>query len=355
MPDEILAAPATAHDSSAVERPTRRRALRVIAAAAGLPLMIAALRTIAPKAQPHRWNGEVLGALSHVTLWHPDPAVAQQAILRVRLEIERFERIFSLYRPDSEISRLNGTGRLMKPSPELRTVVEESQRLGELSGGAFDISVQPLWRLYEAHFWSQTEIQPDIAARARDVAHTLVDFRQIDSSAGAIAFARTGMAITLNSIAQGYVTDAIADMLRNEGFERAVVDLGEYRTIGRHPDGRPWRIGIRHGRDFGSIDGMVELDGMALAVSGGSGTTFEASGRFHHIFDPRTGASANSLVNVAVSGPRATAADGLATAIYVAGEALAPMLVAAYPHTRAILTRSDGTSMTLTAQGVAAT
>ena len=187
------------------------------------------------------------------------------------------------------------------------------------------------------------------------MAHTLVDFRQIDSGAGAIGFARTGMAITLNSIAQGYVTDAIADMLRNEGFERAVVDLGEYRTIGRHPDGRPWRIGIRHGRDFGSIDGMVELEGMALAVSGGSGTTFEASGRFHHIFDPRTGASANSLVNVAVSGPRATAADGLATAIYVAGEALAPMLLAAYPHTRAILTRSDGTSMTLTAQGVAAT
>ncbi len=93
-------------------------------------------------------------------------------------------------------------------------------------------------------------------------------------------------------------------MLRNEGFESAVVDLGEYRTIGRHPDGRPWRIGIRDGRDFGSIDRMVDLEDMALAVSGGYGTTFEASGRFHHIFDPRTGASANSLVDVAVIGPQ---------------------------------------------------
>jgi thiamine biosynthesis lipoprotein len=64
-----------------------------------------------------------------------------------------------------------------------------------------------------------------------------------------------------------------------------------YRTIGRHPDGRPWRVGIRDGRNAGRIDRMVDLEDMALAVSGGYGTTFEASGRFHHIFDPRTAGS----------------------------------------------------------------
>src|SRR5882672_2063709 len=331
-------------------RPTRRRVLRIVAAFAGLPLMIAGMRATAPKGQLYSWHGEVLDAVSELALWHTDAAFARATILRVRLEIERFERIFSLYRPDSEISRLNLAGRLVKPSAELRELIEQSQRLGELSGGAFDISVQPLWRLYEAHFWSCTDIQPDIAARARDVAHAVVDFRQIDSGAAAIAFARAGMAITLNSMAQGFITDAIADMLRTEGFESAVVDLGEYRTIGRHPEGRPWRIGIRDGRDATSIDRMVDLDDMALAVSGGYGTTFEESGRYHHIFDPHTGSSANSLVDVAVIGPRATAADGLATAICVAGEALAPTLLAAYPRTRAMLTRLDGTSMTFTAR-----
>jgi thiamine biosynthesis lipoprotein len=326
----------------------RRRFLRVVAAVGGVPLIVAAVRATAPRVQSYSWHGEVLGALSELTLWHPDAAFAKRTILRVRHEVERFERIFSLYRPDSEISRLNKAGTLMKPSSELRKLVEESQRLGELSGGAFDISVQPLWRLYEGHFWSHTDIQPDIAARARDVAHAAVDFRQIESSAAAIGFARAGMAITLNGIAQGYITDAVADMLRNEGFESAVVDLGEYRTIGRHPDGRPWRIGIRDGRDLGSINGIVNLENMALAVSGGYGTTFEASGRFHHIFNPRTGESANNLVDVVVIGPRATAADGLATAICVAGEALAPALLAAYPQTRAMVTRLDGTSMTFT-------
>jgi thiamine biosynthesis lipoprotein len=208
-----------------------------------------------------------------------------------------------------------------------------------------------LWRLYEAHFWSHADVQPDIAARARDVARALVDFRWIESGAASIQFARPGMAITLNSIAQGYITDAIADMLRHEGFESAVVDLGEFRTLGRHPDGRPWRLGIRDGRSSGRVDRMVELEDMALAVSGGYGTTFESTGRFHHIFDPRTGASANSLVGVAVIGPRATAANGLATSICVAGEALAPALLAAYPQMRAMITRLDGTSMTVTAKG----
>jgi len=235
---------------------------------------------------------------------------------------------------------------LANPAPELRALVDESQRLGVLSGGAFDISVQPLWQLYEAHFWSHTAIQRDIAARAHDVARALVDFRQIDSG-GAIAFARAGMAITLNSIAQGYITDAIADMLRHEGFESAVVDLGEFRTLGRHPDGRPWRLGIRKGTTTDSVGRMVELEDMALAVSGGYGTTFEPSGRFHHIFDPRTGASANNLVDVAVIGPRAMAANGLSTAICVAGEAQASTLLAAYPGTRAMLTRLDGTSATV--------
>jgi len=331
----------------AVPRLTRRRVISIVAAAAGLPLMIAAVRATAPAGQFFNWQGEVLGALSELTLWHTDAAKAQRTILQVRGEIARYERIFSLYLEDSEISRLNAAGTLRKPSPELRGLVEESQRFGALSEGAFDISVQPLWRLYEAHFWSHADVQADIAARARDVARDLVDYRQIDTGTAHIGFARAGMAITLNSVAQGFITDAIADLLRNEGFESAVVDLGEFHTLGRHPDGHPWRIGIRSAMAQGGIARTVELENMALAVSGGYGTTFEPTGRFHHIFDPHTGASANGLADVAVIGPRATAANGLSTAICVAGEARAAALLAACPGTRAILTRPDGTSVTI--------
>jgi thiamine biosynthesis lipoprotein len=333
--------------ASAARGLTRRRAIRIVAAAAGLPLIIAAVRATAPAGQFFNWQGEVLGAFSELTLWHSDAALARRTILKIRGEIARYERIFSLYQADSEISRLNAAGALPRPSPELRALIEESQRFGVLSAGAFDISVQPLWRLYEAHFWSHTDIVQDIVARARDVARDLVDFRRIETSAGRIAFAREGMGITLNSVAQGFITDAIADLLRNEGFESAVVDLGEFRTLGRHPDGRAWRLGIRDALAASGVARTVELDDMALAVSGGYGTTFEPTGRFHHIFDPQTGASANKLADVAVIGPRATAANGIATAICVAGEERAAALLAACPGTRALLTRPDGTSVTM--------
>jgi len=331
--------------------PTRRRAIRIMAAAAGVPLLIAAVRASAPKGEFHTWQGDVLGAWSELTLWHTDAAFALRTIRKVRQEIDRYERIFSLYRPDSEIARLNAAGRLAGPSPELRALIDESQRMAALSGGAFDISVQPLWRLYEAHFWSRSDVQADIAARAREVASALVDFRRIEAGAASIGFTRPGMAITLNSLAQGYITDVIADLLRNEGFESAVVDLGEFRTLGHHPDGRPWRLGIRNGQAAGDGGRTIELTDMALAVSGGYGTPFEPSGRFHHIFDPHTGASANAFVEVAVIGPRATAANALSTAICVAGEQRAAALLAAYPGTQAIVTRSDGSVVTLATEG----
>jgi FAD:protein FMN transferase len=345
---------------------TRRRAIRIVAAAAGLPLMIAAVRATAPAGRLFDWQGEVLGGLAELSLWHTDEAAARRTIRKVETEIARYERIFSLARADSEIARLNAAGALVKPSPELRGLMEESRRFSVLSAGAFDVSVQPLWRLYEAHFWSRTAVQDDVLARARDVARDLVDFRAIDIGSARIAFAREGMAVTLNSLAQGYITDAAADLLRNEGYATAFVDLGEIRALGRHPDGRAWRVGIRNARATaglaqtgempggmqGEVAQTVDLADTAMAVSGGYGTTFEPSGRFHHIFDPHTGESAHGLLDATVIGPLATAANGLSTALCVAGEERAAALVAACPGYRAILTRPDGTTVTLGAAAV---
>jgi FAD:protein FMN transferase len=348
--------------SSALRGVTRRSAFRIVAAAAGLPLMIAGLRATVPAGQLFTWQGEVLGGLAELSLWHTDEAAARRAMRKVEAELARFEAIFSLARPESEISQLNAAGSLARPSTELRVLLEEGRRFSVLSAGAFDVTVQPLWRLYEAHFWSgrrnADERVDDVLARAHDVAQALVDYRQIEIGAGRIAFARHGMAVTLNSLAQGYITDAAADLLRNEGFETAFVDLGEIRAIGHHPDGRAWRVGIRDGRpaapanaarpaQAGGVEQApapaVELADTAMAVSGGYGTPFEPSGRYHHIFDPTTGDSARALIDAAVIGPRATIANGLSTALCVAGEGRAAAMLAACPGYRAILTRPDGT------------
>jgi thiamine biosynthesis lipoprotein len=318
--------------------PSRRGLLKIVAAAAVVPALAGGVRALAPRGRLYSWQLEVMGAMSELALWQENPNVARRTIDQVRAEVARLDGILSLTRDDSEISRLNRDGFLENPSPELRDLLGAGRRFSELSGGAFDISVQPLWQLYAAHFWTGADTSADIDAAARGVAERLVDYRRVDIGRRRIALGRRGMGVTLNSIGQGFVADRIADMLGEQGFTHVYADLGEIRLIGGDPDGRPWRIGLRDPKDQGHVARTLDLEDIGLAVSGGYGTPFEKTGRYHHIFDPHTGRSADNMTAIAVTAPSAMIANGLATSIYVAGRDQAAKILAAYPGARAVIT-----------------
>ena len=326
---------------------SRRGFLKIAAAAAVVPALAAGVRVVAPRGKLYNGQLEVMGAVSELALWHEDPVVAGRTLDQVRSEVARLDGIFSLTRDDSEISRLNRDGFLDNPSWELRDQLSAGRQFSELSGGAFDISVQPLWQLYAAHFWSgagpaRSEKSADIDAAARGVAERLVDYRLIDIGPRQIEFGRAGMGVTLNSIGQGFIADRIADMLGERGFRHVYADLGETRLIGGHPEGRPWRIGLRDPKDPVHFGRTLDLEDIGLAVSGGYGTAFEETGRYHHIFDPRTGLSAGKMTAIAVTAPSAMIANGLATSIYVAGREHAAKMLTAYPGAKAVITTEGG-------------
>ena len=100
--------------------------MRIIAAAAGLPLLIAGVRATAPKPRFFTWQGEVLGAASELTLWHSDAASARRAILKVRHEIERYERIFSLYRTTARSRASIATACWRGRRPSCVAVIEQA-------------------------------------------------------------------------------------------------------------------------------------------------------------------------------------------------------------------------------------
>ena len=333
--------PAMSHAILGSKPRSRRGVLKIAAAAAVVPTLVGGVRAIAPRGRLYDWQLEVMGAVSELAFWHTDPVVAGRTIDQVRTEVTRLDGIFSLHRGDSEISRLNRDGFLDNPSWELRDQLSAGRRFSELSGGAFDISVQPLWQLYAAHFWTGNK-SADIDLAARRVAERLVDYRRIDIGPRRIVLGRPGMGVTLNSIGQGFVADRIADMLREQGFKHVYADLGETRLIGGHPDGRPWRIGLRDPKDPAHFGRTLDLEDIGLAVSGGYGTPFEETGRYNHIFDPRTGLSASKMTAIAVTAPSAMIANGLATSIYVAGREHAAKILAAYPRAKAVITTADG-------------
>ena len=295
-------------------RLARRRFIAISAAAAGLPLLPARASGFA---DVHVWRGTALGADAVLQIHHPDAAAAEGLITMALAEVERLERIFSLYRPGSAITRLNRDGALAAPPADLVALLSRSIEFGRLTDGAFDVTVQPLWQLYADYF-----LQPDADPAGPDratVEHVLsrIDYRAISVEPALIQFGRPGMAVTLNGIAQGYVTDRVVDLLRREGIKNSLVDIGELRALGPRPDGTPWQVGIEDPRDLSQIAERVPLDGKAIATSGGYGLRFDAAGTFNHLLDPHSGRSAHDVLAISVIANTAVVADAMSTAFSI--------------------------------------
>ncbi|WP_187428096.1 hypothetical protein ROLI_002200 [Roseobacter fucihabitans] len=269
---------------------SRRRFLRISAA---VPLCGLSRNALAA-ASTTSWRGQALGAQAQIIVAGLDPAEAAPVFAQVRDEIARLETILSLYRPHSELSRLNATGALMSPSADLLEVLSLSKSVWQASGGSFDPTIQPLWI-------ARALGEPAPAPSG--------DFGDVVFSAKA-ARLKPGSALTLNGIAQGYITDRVAELLRRLGLQNVIVDAGEQRAWGSRPEGGAWRVGIAD--PSGTVVRNLTLKDRALATSSSRGTVL-TDGR-GHIIDARSGLSAQLWNTLSVTHETAALADALSTA-----------------------------------------
>ena len=292
---------------------TRRRMIGISAAAAGMALLAPHGRA-ATAPQAVTWQGEAMGAQASLVIHHPDRAKAQKLVEATVAEVRRLERIFSLYREDSDLTLLNRQGFLVMPPPEMVDILRQSRAAWQLTGGAFDPTVQPLWELYRHHFSTPgaSEAGPGSEAVANGL--TRVGLDRIACSPDRIDLFVPGSALTLNGIAQGYVTDQVVDLLKAGGIERSMVDMGESRAIGSAPGNRPWRVGLSDPLDSASILKVLDVEDRAVATSSPFGFRFDAEGKFSHIIDPRSGATPQRHASVTVVAAQAALADALSTA-----------------------------------------
>lgn len=312
------------------DRPTRRRALAIFAAtAAGCLTDLAGPR----RAAAYEWHGLAMGAEARILLGGIEPGFARSLMPLISDEIERLEGALSLFRDDSEISRLNKTGHLERPSGDMRAALALALATARASGGLFDPTVQALWEAH-ADWFAAAPNAGALSEKRRAAARRLVDWRQISLSAAAISLA-DGQRITLNGLGQGYVTDRIAELLYRRGLRHVLVDLGEQRALGPQRDGGAWLIARKDAPSLPLIEG-------ALATSEGSGCVFGAAGAAHHLFDPRSGQSANLWRRVTVHHPSAAVADALSTALYAAAEREISATLERFPDATAIVTGQNG-------------
>ncbi|MBT8169283.1 FAD:protein FMN transferase [Falsiruegeria litorea] len=290
---------------------SRRRFLTISASTLAVP----AFAMDAPIAS---WSGTAMGASASMQLQGVTPEVAAPIFAGVEQELGRLENIFSLYRPDSELSRLNQTGHLKNPAPELLEVLSLCDALHHSSGGAFDPSIQPYWQAL-----ARRAPEPELVQ-----ARGLIGWENVRFDPRSVRFEKgPGMALTLNGVAQGAVTDRIAALLRAQGLQDVMVNMGEISARGNRRGAGGWTAGIA--TPEGRVVHRVTLQDRAIATSSPRGMMINPDLGVGHILDALGQAPQRGLVSV--TAPTAALADGLSTALCLLDDQAAELALRAHP------------------------
>jgi thiamine biosynthesis lipoprotein len=260
----------------------------------------------------------IMGTAISVELWSEDKVAGESAIAAVMEEMHRIDRAMSPYKPESELSRINrdAAAAAVSITAEMARLLSRANDFSQLSGGAFDITYAAVGHLYDY----RERIKPTDAEIAR--ACTAVGYRNLilDMQARTVRFARDGMRIDLGGFAKGHAVDNAATILRHRHIRHAIVSAGgDSRVIGDRR-GRPWTIGVRDPRRPGEMAALLPLEDVSISTSGDYERCFEADGqRFHHVIDPSTGRSPNSVRSVTILAEDGLTTEALSKTVFVLG------------------------------------
>jgi thiamine biosynthesis lipoprotein len=307
----------------------RRKFVAISAAAAGLSALPFGARAGAA-GHMIEWRGTCLGGVATLRLHHPDESAAKELVRQAVSEAHRLEDVFSLYREKSALCQLNRHGFLANPPGDLSDLLSACNQYWEITGGVFDPTVQALWRCYEKSFSTRGRA-PTPAERS--AALDLVGWSKVRFDRNRVVLARAGMGLTLNGIAQGYITDRILERLRAADIESCIVDMGEIGTLGSRPDGHPWEVAVEDAD--GKATEPLSLVDKAVATSGAYGFRFDAEASCNHLFIPQTGECAAPRRTISVVADAATAADALSTAFTLMSDEAIGIVLAGRGQTQA--------------------
>ena len=256
--------------------------------------------------------------------------------------VEGLESQLTIYRDDSEVSRLNQQANHgpVSVEPRLFGLIELAKRLHHATEGALDITSGPL---SEAWGFSRREGRvPGDEQIAEARARVGMQWADLDTANRTITFRQPGMAINFNSLGKGYALDRMAELFASFEVDDVLIQGGKSSVLarGNQPGAAEagWRVGVRHPLRPNERMAEIVLRNHALSTSGAGTQFFIRNGqRYGHILDPRTGRPAEGLYSTTVIAPTAVEAEALSTAFYVMGPQKAAEYCANHPEISALL------------------
>jgi FAD:protein FMN transferase len=270
----------------------------------------------------------------------PDAAIlASNAFER----IAQVDAITSDYRETSELMAVCKTavGRKIRVSEDLFRVLAKSQEMAEQSGGAFDVTIGPIVRL-----WRRARRIGELPDRLRLAkAMDLIGHQKLhlDRESRSVSLDRNGMLLDLGGIAKGYAVDEAMSVLRQKGVARALIAAGgDILVSGAPPGTQGWLIDIAPLEPGnGSPTRSLYLRDQAVSTSGDAHQHVEISGvRYSHIVDPKTGLGVTGRSSVTVVARNCTTSDALATAASVLGSVKGAKLIESTPGAAALFVQA---------------
>ena len=255
---------------------------------------------------------------------------------------KKYDTMFSNTNTDSELYKLNhANGQPFTVSSETANLIQEGIHYSELSGGAFDLTIEPVSALWD--FKADKPTVPSSDAIAQAVSH--VDDTKIDIQDNTVTLEDPEAGIDLGAIAKGYIADQVKTYLKKQGIKHAIINLGgNVDVIGTKPDGSKYNIGIQKPFDeSGEAITSVQLKDQTVVTSGIYERYFKKNGKlYHHILDPRTGYPCeNNLYSVSIITDSSTKADALSTTCFLLGYEKGMELIQSMDGVKAIFITDD--------------
>jgi len=278
-----------------------------------------------PSPEPFEARREMMDTWVSILVYDTDSDRAARALDAAFSRMDQVVSIASTHDPSAEAARLNADGELTSPSPELVELITSSQHFYQVSGGAFDIAIEPLLALWrydptaEEQFW-EIPSEDQQAAIAEAMSFAGADRIAVIAGPEARITLAPEMKITLGGIAKGYVADEGLRALKEAGIKHALIDAGgDVVVMGGKPGGSKWEVALRDPEDETKILARFALDDGAIATSGNYLRYFDPEAQVGHVVDPRTGYSAATASSATVIAPTCMVADAMATAVFVLG------------------------------------